>query len=253
MRLIHLSRKPVRQATQRGLGLVELMVGITVGLIVAAGAAVVATRQIDEHRRLMLEVQMQQDLRIAADLLQQELRRAGYRGLAANGVWTPTANPGTANEVPAKDAMSSPYASVTQTAKGGHDIFYAYAKPQLDANGLSKLNTTNVLQDNEQFGMQLSQDTLFIQLGVVNGQPNWQAITDPNLVIVTDFSVEVVEQEVPLDDLCACPAGSVCPKQTVRRVDFTIKAHAKADANIKRTLQGSEKLRFDGISGACPS
>ena len=62
---------------QRGLGLVELMVGITVGLIVAAGASMMAVNQINEHRRLMLETQIQQDLRSVADLLQQDLRRAG--------------------------------------------------------------------------------------------------------------------------------------------------------------------------------
>ena len=225
------------------------MVGITVGLIVAAGAALIATRQIDEHRRLMLEVQMQQDLRIAADLLQQELRRAGYRGFAANGMWTPPSSPGTSNEAPAKDALSSPYASVTQTTKGGHDIFYEYAKPP---PGSIAVNASNVLQDNEQFGMQLSQGTLFVKLGLVNAQPNWQPITDPDLVVIDDFAVDIVAQTVDLDDMCDCTAG-VCPKQTIRRVDFTIKAHAKADANIKRTLQGSEKLRSDGISGACPS
>jgi len=235
-----------RQA-QRGLGLVELMVGITVGLIVTAGATMVATRQINEHRRLMLEVQMQQDLRIAADLLQQDMRRAGYRGLPASGVWEPERNAGA---VPAKEAASSPYTELTQSA-GGHDLYYRYAK---NTNGT--LNTTNVVANNEHFGVALDGETLSIQLGLkANGTPNWQPITDPNVVRITSFVPEIKTQQIPLDDLCdssACAAAGGCPTQTIRRVVFTIRAVAKADSSVARTLTVSEKIRADDISGICP-
>lgn len=234
---------------QRGVGLVELMVGITVGLIVTAGAAVVATRQINEHRRLMLEVQMQQDLRIAGDLLQQDLRRAGYRGLPSNGVWQPERNAGA---TPAKEAASSPYTQLTQSA-GGHDLYYRYART---SGGVR--NTTNVVKANEQFGIRWNQGTesLSIQLGfLANGQANWQPITDPDVVLIKDFVPTIVTQQIPLDDLCdpSCKAAGTCPTQTVRRVDFTIKAVAKSDSSVVRTLVVSEKLRADDISGACPA
>ncbi|HEY8878014.1 MAG TPA: hypothetical protein VIN03_10650 [Roseateles sp.] len=251
MRLKHLSpsRRSVR-AMQRGLGMVELMVGITVGLIVTAGAAVVATRQINEHRRLMLEVQMQQDLRVAADLLQQDLRRAGYRGLPSNGVWEPERNAGT---VPAKNAASSPYTALSQS-DGGVDLLYRYAR---NASGTTTMNTTNVLANNEQFGIRWDRNNkvLYIQLGVVNGQPNWQPITDPDAVLIVDFVPTIVTQQIPLDDLCdpTCTSAGTCPTQTVRRVDFTIKAASKTDPNVRRTLTVSEKVRADDISGACPA
>ncbi len=232
--------------TQRGMGLVELMVGITVGLIVTAGAAVVATRQINEHRRLMLEVQMQQDLRIAADLLQQEMRRAGYRGLPASGVWEPARNGGA---TPAADAASSPYAELTLGANT--DLYYRYAK----ATG-GVLNTSNVLANNEQFGVRwdTGNQALYIQLGLVNGRPNWQPITDPDVVKITNFVPSIVTQQIPLDDLCdpSCKALGNCPTQTIRRVDFTIQAVAKSDPNVTRTLNVKEKIRTDDISGMCP-
>ncbi|WP_457442356.1 prepilin-type N-terminal cleavage/methylation domain-containing protein [Roseateles sp. P5_E4] len=229
---------------QRGIGLVELMVGITVGLIVTAGAAMVATRQINEHRRLMLEVQMQQDLRIAADLLQQDLRRAGYRGLPANSVWEPEHDAGA---IPAKEASSSPYAAASASA-GGEQLLYQYART---ASGV--LNTKNVLTSNEQFGVRWkkSNKSLEIQLG----QDNWQPITDPDAVQIENFVANVVTQQVSLAELCdptsACVAAGTCPTQGVRRVDFTIKAVSKSDPTVKRTLQVSEKLRSDEISGAC--
>ena len=232
--------------TQRGLGLVELMVGITVGLIVTAGAAMVATRQINEHRRLMLEVQMQQDLRIAADLIQQDLKRAGYRGLASKGVWEPERDGGA---TPAKNAVPSPYfaASSNQT---GDEFYYQYWKD----------SATNAVSNSEKFGSRGDQgeQKLYIQLGMMaNGtDPNWQPITDPDVVKIENFVANVVTQQISLADLCdptiACSAGS-CPTQTVRRVVFTIKAVAKADRNVQRTLTVGEKLRADEISGVCPT
>lgn len=236
--------RPPRRA-QRGIGLIELMVGITVGLIVTAGAALVATKQINEHRRLMLEVQMQQDLRVAADLIQQDLRRAGFRGFPANGVWEPAHMK--AAMVPAKDPLPNPYAALTVNTPGD-TIEYRYAR---DAGGGP--NATNIVADDEQFAVRLVNKTLFLQKGIVNGQRNWQPITDPDVVEITGFKPSIVTQQIPLDDLCICPAG-VCAAvgMTLRRVNITIEAVSKSDAAVKRTLQISEKIRADDVSPSCP-
>lgn len=236
-----------RHRRAAGLRLVELLVGITVGLLVAAGAAVVATRQVIEHRRLMLAVQIQQDMRAAADLIQQDLRRAGFRGLPSHGVWEPERAGGT---VPAKPALASPYAAVTQTAPG-RDLFYQYAKPLA---GSGQINGSNQLAPNEQFGLRLANKTLYLQVGLVNNLPNWQPITDPDVLEITEFRPVVTTQRVPLDDLCICPAGVACtlPSLTIQRVDITLQAVARADPQLRRTVQVSEPIRADDLNGACP-
>ncbi|WP_293502575.1 hypothetical protein [Roseateles sp.] len=236
---LHL-RRASRGLAERGLGLVELMVGITVGLIVVAGATLVATRQITEHRRLMLEVQMQQDLRVAADLLQQDLRRAGYRGLPANGVWEPERSAGT---IPAKPAASSPYTVLTQP-QGTNDLLYRYARPPA---GTTAVNTSNALASNEQSGIRLSNKTLYLQLG----QSNWQPITDPDAVLIENFTPVISTQQISLEDVCDCTTGGACPTLTLRRVDVTIQAVSKSDRNVKRTLRVSEKIRADLVDGVC--
>lgn len=80
---------PAPRARQRGLSLVELMVGIAVGLFVVAGAIGVVTTQLGDNRRLLLETQVQQDLRATADIITRELRRAGADSNAMNQVWAP--------------------------------------------------------------------------------------------------------------------------------------------------------------------
>ncbi len=78
-----------KRFSQAGLSLVEMMVGIAVGLIVVAGASLMMTSQVTQNSRLLQETQIQQDLRAAADLMMRDLRRAGFSTNSANTVWAP--------------------------------------------------------------------------------------------------------------------------------------------------------------------
>lgn len=229
---------------QRGLGLVELMVGITIGLIVAAGASLVAVNQINEHRQLMLEVQIQQDLRTAADLLQQDIRRAGYRGLGQFSVWQPASGVGSASELPAIAASANPYGAMTRTdTEHYRTLSYSYAQTYTGYN--------DTPTENERFGVRWEKDDqrLALKLGT-----NWQPITDPDTVRIIDFDVSVSTQSVDIADFCDKPCtGAGCPQQVVRQVTFTIRGQATHNADVVRTLQGVERVRSDAISGACPS
>jgi type II secretory pathway pseudopilin PulG len=239
-----------RRFVQQGLGLVELMVGITIGLIVAAGASMVAVNQITEHRRLMLETQVQQDLRAAADLLQQDMRRAGFRGLAQLGVWAPASGVGTPLEQAAQAATANVYSTITKSDTDNiRSLEYSYAR-RVD----SEYSDGTALLSNEYFGIKWdrAKQTLYLLLGKKDGQPNWQPITDPDTVKIVDFDIQVVEQSLPLSDFCDSPCTTAgCPLQKVRRVEFKIRGSAKHDANVVRTLTGTERIRADAMSGAC--
>jgi type IV pilus assembly protein PilW len=242
-----------RLAAQRGLGLVELMVGITIGLIVAAGASMVAVNQINEHRRLMLEMQVQQDLRAAADLLQQDLRRAGFRGLAQYGVWTPATGEGTPLQRPAQAASANRYAAVTDiNTDQVRAIEYLYARKEDGGN----YQASGTPQDNEYFGIKWDKNTkaLYLKLGRSEGRDNWQPITDPETVEILDFSVAIQTQDISLAEFCdsGC-AGAGCPVQQIRHVDFQLRGRAKHDSQVVRSLSSTERIRADAVIGACPA
>ena len=242
---------------QRGLGLVELMVGITVGLIVATGASLMAVNQINEHRRLMLETQIQQDLRTAADLLQQDLRRAGYRGLTQDSVWAPPSGVGTLNEQVPAIATANNYTplELSDTTEM-RSLTYRYAR---FANGQWGAASP---RGAERFGFKWdkSDKTLSLQLGLnADGSPNWQPITDPESVRITSFDITIASQSQNAGEFCdkACgplsPGAAACPTVGVRQVSFTIVGEAKHDSKVKRTLTGVERLRADSITGTCPA
>ncbi|MCE4555843.1 PilW family protein [Roseateles cellulosilyticus] len=235
----------------RGLSLVELMVGITVGLIVAAGASMVAVNQITEHRRLMLETQIQQDLRTAADLLQQDLRRAGFRAQASQGVWIPPSASGSLNDRAAVAASANPYAAMERTEDENTRVLtYMYGIPT---------NATGIPKDNEHFGFKWDKGRQVLSLQL--GKDNWQPITDPDTVLITDFKIDIVSPPAEsLGDFCDKPCNPPevgkppeCPMHQVRRVSFTIVGQAVHDRNVVRSLSGVERVRSDAITGACPT
>lgn len=234
-------RRTVRRGPQRGLSLVELMVGIAIGLVVVAGAALVASSQISDTRRLLLETQLQQDLRAAADIITRELRRAGsnaYDNLARDAVWSPTTLLAAAN----------PYTAVspsTLAATPGSDVGYAYYRTAGAVGG---------------FGFRLSADGV-IEFNL-DGSPTsgWQALTDARVLRVTTFTV--TQNNGPAVQLaCAkecAGGGTACyPTWQTRELVVDIVGEAVADPTVQRSIRAAAKLRNDvlvpGASGPlCP-
>ncbi|MEL4178976.1 PilW family protein [Roseateles sp. PN1] len=234
-----------RPFRQRGLSLIEMMVGITIGMIVVAGASVMLTQQLAEHRRLVLETQIQQDLRAASDLILRELRRGGAHAVAERLVWAP----GSGIAAP----ITNDYAKQTAVPATQNQVIYSYSSHD-DRGGPNPLNPEdNLSANNERFGFRVSNQTLQFMLG--NG--NWQPLTDPQTLLITNFTIQQQSQSVSLIDSCeisTCPAGSAtCPPLLqVKRFDISLTGKAAHDDQVRRTLKVSSRMRNDEITGACP-
>lgn len=216
-----------------GLSLVELLVGIAVGLIVVAGASFVAVNQIGDNRRLLLETQVQQDLRAAADLIARDVRRAGYWGAAEQGLWqgvTPAlaANPYVAV---APDAASAPVGQVA----------FTYSRDAED---------NAVDDDTERFGFKLEDGAIKMLLGGA-----WQMLTDPNVLEVTGFGVSAQPQVVQQACYRECAGGGTAcwPTEAVRTLTIDIAGRAVSDASVVRNVREVVRLRNDATTGACPA
>ena len=71
-------RQRFNTKNQFGYSLVELMVGITIGLFIVAATSLMISTQLSGNRRMLLETQLNQDLRATADIITRELRRASF-------------------------------------------------------------------------------------------------------------------------------------------------------------------------------
>lgn len=220
---------PKRQ--QRGLTLVEMLVGVALGLVVVAASAKLVAGQVSEGRRLLLEARLMQDMRTAADLVTRDLRRAGHWGDAAAGVW----------RAGATGALANPYAALPPAGAASDAITFAYSRDATE---------NHVLDSNERFGFRLRNGVLEMLIGAAS----WQALTDAGTVTVTAFSITPNVQRLSLAAYCprGC-TGASCPQQELRSLAVQLSGQALVDTALTRTVRSEVRLRNDVVTGACPA
>ncbi|MEO6410164.1 MAG: hypothetical protein ABIO45_15625 [Burkholderiaceae bacterium] len=215
-----------------GLSMVELLVGMAVGLLITAGGVLLLTGTLRENRSLLLEARLMQDLRTASDMVARNLRRAGAWGGSSAGVWTPGAT----------SLIVNPYTALAPSAAASDAVSFQFSRDAVENHNVDS---------NEQFGFRLRSGVLEMRLG----GGGWQAMTDANVVTVTRFDITPSVQAISLAGSCAkpCPAGSsTCPpQQWVRSFGVQLSARAVVDATVQRHIQTSVRLRNDPVVGAC--
>lgn len=237
-----LSRTPAGR--QRGLSLVELMVGIAIGLFVVAAGVLGATTSLRENKLLLLEARLQQDLRATMDLITRDIRRAGYWGDAISTIPTKTtssaANPHIAiSGMPVRAGLPHGTTPVSESAASPLDsLTYRWDK-----------NNDGTLDANEVY--QFDVDNGVVRMKIGSGA--WQAVTDENSIYVTGFSITPRITWIPLYDKCpnTCnPATRNCPEIAVRSLTVRIQARS-LDNSLQRTLRSDVRVRNDQIVGSC--
>lgn len=227
-----------RRVRQRGLSIIELMVGVAVGFFIIGGAIKLFVDMFGNNRRLLLETRVNQDLRAAADIIARDVRRAGYwagASAALSGA-APTPNP---------------YAAATI---GANSIDYAYDR----GAGASAA------------GFSLSGNQIFMTVGGAS-----QPLTDLGTVRVTRFEITNsassaqwfdLAQNCPCISIAASASGGGCtaaemlalaegsasrPQVGVRWVDIVIEGESPTMPTVRRQVVESVRLRNDQVRGAC--
>lgn len=252
--LMTFARRPRLAAGQRGLSMIELMIGTAIGMFLVAGAVTVFVSNLGNSRRLLQEARVNQDLRAAADLISRDLRRAGYWGNAIAG---------TVVTAPATTATANPYRLVTDNV-GTSTIEYNFSRDPAAAEN-------NAIDTNECFGFRLSGGVIQMKTDCT---PTWQAVTDSTTITVSALTITPTETPVDARDSCATAccsdadvaagipatctvrniaAGATCPRVWVRRYGLVLQGTAATDANVTRRLQTSVRVRNDEQSGVCPA
>jgi prepilin peptidase dependent protein B len=219
----------------RGLSIVELMVGIAISLFIVAGATLVLTTQLGDNRKLLLEAQIQQDMRAAMDMITRDIRNAGYWGHDYRQVWPQATAP--ANPYRAQTPEHDPAATSLVYSRSTEDEVNREDDDTIDGGGNNP---------REQVGFKLNSQSHTIDFLV--GANNWQALTDAAVVRVTGLTLGVSRQ------LQALPCGLQCPvrgpggcelKLAVRNVTVVMEAEAVHDSRVKRVMQSQVRQRND--------
>lgn len=218
---------------QRGLSLVEMMIGLALGLFITALAGTLLVSHVRENRSLLLEARLMQDLRSAADMITRDLRRAGYWAGATSGVWSADTTA----------TLVNPYAALAPSSAASDAASFRYSRDNTE---------NNTVDSNEEFGFRLRNGTIEMLLGA----GGWQALTDSGTLNVTIFSVTPLVERIDLQATCSkpCPAGSTTcpPRQEVRSLALLITGRSTTDTLVTRSVRSQVRLRNDSFTGACP-
>lgn len=238
--LTHRAMRLRAQRRQRGLTLVELMVGIAVGLFVVAAASMLVSTQLNDNRHLLLETQLQQDLRAAADIITRELRRAGHWQAAQQALATAAA-----------PAVANPHTALMRS------VDQAVVDGEPTGEVRYQLNSSTGVTG--PFGFKHEGHALKTLLAGAG----WQELTDPNTLRVTAFSVTPrfgPAMRLPCPHLCADGTADCWPTTTVRELVVDIEGQSAVDPAVQRSLRTVVRLRNDwvrfdpGLGGqACPA
>lgn len=220
MRPIHSQPAP-----QRGLSLVELMIGLALGLFIVAGALGIHFQHLTTTAELRLQAQLNHEMRAAMDLVTRDLRRAGHWPAAVSGTLAGgDGSPPPRNPFSTLSVMKDPRLDVAYQYQPPDDVRTAF-RFQIGANGS-------------------------LQMKIGDGVP--QPLTDTTLMEVTGFDVNLVSTPVALPD--ACPSGCTggnCPRMIVNVLDITLSGRVKRKPEITRTLRSQVRPRNEVLEGVC--
>jgi type IV pilus assembly protein PilW len=206
------------------MSIVELMVGVAIGLLIVAAATLMMSGQLSENRRLLVEAQLQQDLRAAADIMTREIRRTGamIEPQSLQTVWFDGATLVQHNDIAASLAV------------GADHVDFAYM-----VDGPVSMQGP--------FGYRLNGTVIQSRMG----GSGWQDLTDANVVEVLSLTTTPRASTavwLPCTKLCPDGTSDCWPTVAVREVQVDITARAKRDTTVQRSLSTRARLRNDRLT-----
>jgi prepilin-type N-terminal cleavage/methylation domain-containing protein len=240
-------RAPASARRDAGFSLVELMVGLVVGLIVAGSALAFTVVTIRSYGENIRSTRLTSDLNDAMNLVVGEMRRAGYDSVSVGRLFT--------------DDVPSSFSSV---AVNGSCLSYSYDR------GVGSPGDTAAASELRAIRLDASTGTL--QMDATSSSAgcgstgNWVDLTDPRVVQITAFTPVLTEvpfctvvDQRPVDP--ANPAGAQEYDRVegeIRELRLTLTGALRADPSLSRTIENTTRVRADRIeyviaaSTGCP-
>ena len=264
-----------RYARQSGLTLVEMLVGLSVGVIIVGGAITVYASSVRSSNETLRSSRLNQEIAGLMLVIANDVRRAGYWEFGASPAFQ--LNPFSQANATALVVMDDMTSDTIQPATGqGACITYAY-----DATYLAG-NTPGVIDTTDLFGFRLNNGVVQMrQSGVVDGTAcvggtcqscqngTWANVTDPDLVEVTALSFDlansnclnasepdlvddntdgVVDEDIEADCYVTVPlAGDGDVTAETREILVTVDARLANDISTRASVSQTIRVRNDLI------
>jgi prepilin peptidase dependent protein B len=281
----------VTRERQTGVTLVELMIGLLIGLIIVAGGLSVFSNSVRGQADNIKLSRLNQDLRAMMDIMVRDIRRAGFVTSYPDTNFASLKNnpffSGAVNDIAVYDV--------------GRCLVYAYNRDDNDAdnnNVVGDIETPSTVDSNERLGFRLNNGKLQMRTSGTSNENcsngNWQTITEPEVEItgltfsLTSTALNVTSMDTDTDgDGCydgddqnpttaspscktvnfgnnLCDTGESCNTCTrdnsapdpaclyIRNVAITLTGRLLDDINVTQTITEQVRVRNDKYLAPIP-
>ena len=225
---------------QAGLALIELMISMAIGLVVLAGVGTIYVDTISANRDTLSAARLNQDLRAAMGIIQNDLQRASYWGEASSGV---NALGTTDNPFTVVDTANPGNTTDIQVLEAGSCILYSY-----DSNGNGSVDA------DEFYGFKLKSKAIMMRTSGDNtadcGNGHWESLTNSTILHVTTLSFNssgsTCVNVTSSANGCASPASGDITVE-LRQVAINLNAELASDSTIRISLSEQVRIRNDRV------
>ena len=225
---------------QRGVTLVELMIGITLGLFVMAGVTTVYIATIKTSAQTIKATRLNQEIRTVMSVLASEVRRAGFWNATTTGIGNLATVPNPFTVLGSSDIQINDYNGGTQNC-----MLYSF-----DADDDGSLDTDEI------FGFRMDDDTGAIDATTSSPTDTgsctsgtWENFTDEKVITVTAITFSNDSSQcrnntdtTNADCYTTAPAVGDTTVET-GLVTVTIEAHLKGDTTSRKSLTDTINIR----------
>lgn len=194
---------------QRGLSLIEVLIGLTLSIAVAAAILMIFTNSWNASQQIIVHGKLDRDLYAMTEMIASDVQRAGYWHNATSSNVNPF------------------MASGVDITANGNCLMLSYDS-----------NANNTVEDNEKLGYLLQNNAIqFRPAGAsfpTNCNPaptDWENLTDPAAVTITAFTATLQSTPVTLNAPYAATHTTM-----YRRVVITVTGHLTGDNTTSKTI-----------------
>ncbi|WP_455203698.1 PilW family protein [Kaarinaea lacus] len=259
----------MKKTIQNGFSLIELMIGLVIGMIVVAGVTNVYLSTVTSSSTTLKQSKLNQELTSLLSVMSNDIMRAGV--WETNDYTAPETNPFSQIDVTAlevMDTMTSNAQVAANSSSGGECIVYAY-DADLD-NNLDDTDIRGFRLNNGVVQMRYEGDTgVNTRHDSCNDNTNddWRDVTDGRLIEVTSLNFALnnsrclnarepdgvnndgdadTDEVDEMDCYNAVPSnGSGDVTVETRQIEITIAGRLVTDNSVNATVSQSVRVRND--------
>lgn len=212
---------------QRGVGLVELMISLVIGMIVIAGALSMTSSTFGANASQMKMSRLNNELRAAMSSITRDMRRSGYHN------WRVSRNP-----LDNTDRANLTDGIYTVSPQPGPTITFGTTADSLEvsydenADGLHPLT----VEPTETYSFRFNNNTIEAKIGTAS-PGSWSAIFDSDVIEITAFTITDLSQAL----LKTTTKGNLNIKLPIYSISIT--GRLVRDPTVVRTIQETVRLR----------